>query len=83
MITVSMSINELWKKHGATDTYLCSLNGSDMGCIASAIAFENVEAFGKSSDAISADPESGKQLAELASLCGEWVRNSLYRSIGG
>ena len=60
MITVSMSINELWKKHGATDTYLCTLNGSDMGCIPSTIAFENAEAFGKSSDAISANPDAGK-----------------------
>ena len=83
MITVSMSINKLWKKHGATDTYLCTLNGSDMGCIATTIAFENAEAFGKSWDAISADPEAGTKLAELASLGGEWVRHNLYRSIGG
>ena len=60
MIAVSTSINQLWKKHGATDTYLCSFNGSDMGCMASTIAFENAEAFGKSSDAISANPEAGK-----------------------
>jgi hypothetical protein len=54
-----------------------------MGCIASTIAFENAEAFGRSSDAISTDPEAGEKLAELASLGDEWVRHNLYRSIGG
>ena len=58
-IAASIGIAEIWKKHGATDTWLSTLNGSDMGCLASTIAFENAEAFGKASDSISTDPEAG------------------------
>ena len=50
-IAASMAMGELWKKHGATDSRLSSLNGSDMGCLANTITFENAEAFGKASDA--------------------------------
>ena len=82
-IAASVAMGELWKKHGATDARLSSLNGSDMGCLANTITFENAEAFGKASDAISADPEAGKLMGTLASLGGEWVRHNLYRSIGG
>ena len=82
-IAASMAMGELWKKHGATDARLSSLNGSDMGCLANTITFENTEAFGKVSDAINTDYEAGKLMGTLASLGGEWVRHNLYRSIGG
>ena len=81
-IAASMAMGELWKKHGATDARLSSLNGSDMGCLANTITFENAEAFGKASDAINTDPEAGKLMGALANLSGEWVRHNLYRSIG-
>ena len=54
-----MAMGELWIKHGATDARLSSLNGSDMGCLANTITFENAEAFGEASDAINTDPEAG------------------------
>ena len=82
-IAASMAMGELWKKHGATDARLSSLNGSDMGCLANTITFENAEAFGKASDTINTDSEAGKLMGALASLGGEWVRHNLYRSIGG
>ena len=82
-IAASMAMGELWKKHGATDARLSSLNGSDMGCLANTITFENAEAFGKASDAINTDSEDGKLMGTLANLGGEWVRHNLYRSIGG
>ena len=82
-IAASMAMGELWKKHGATDARLSSLNGSDMGCLANTITFENAEAFGKVSDVINTDSEAGKLMGTLASLGGEWVRHNLYRSIGG
>ena len=82
-IAASMAMGELWKKHGATDARLSWLDGSDMGCLANTITFENAEAFGKVSDAINADSEAGKLMGTLASLGGEWVRHNLYRSIGG
>ena len=78
-----MTMGELWEKHGATDVRLSSLNGSDMGCLANTITFENAEAFGKVSDAFKKDSEAGKLMGTLASLGGEWVRHNLYRSIGG
>ena len=40
-----MAMGELWKKHGATDARLSSLNGSDMGCLANTIAFDNADSF--------------------------------------
>ena len=82
-IAASMALGELWKKHGATDARLSSLNGSDMGCLANTITFENAEAFGKASDAINTDSEAGRLMGTLANLGGEWVRHNLYRSIGG
>jgi len=82
-IAASMAMGELWKKHGATDARLSWLDGSDMGCLANTIAFENAEAFGKVSDAINTDSEAGKLMGTLASLGGEWVRHNLYRNIGG
>ena len=82
-IAASMAMGELWKKHGATDARLSSLNGSDMGCLANTITFENAEAFGKASDAINTDSEAGQLMGTLANLGGEWVRHNLYRSIGG
>ena len=82
-IAASMAMGELWKKHGATDARLSSLNGSDIGCLANTITFENAEAFGKATDAINTDSEVGKLMETLASLGGEWVRHNLYRSIGG
>ena len=78
-----MAMGELWKKHGATNVRLSWLDGSDMGCLANTITFENAEAFGKASDAINTDSEAGKLMGALASLGGEWVRHNLYRSIGG
>ena len=44
-IAASMAMGELWKKHGATDARLSSLNGSDMGCLANTIAFDNADSF--------------------------------------
>ena len=82
-IAASMAMGALWRTHGATDARLCLLNGSDMGCLANTITFENAETFGKASDAINTDSEAGKLMGTLANLGGEWVRHNLYRSIGG
>ena len=82
-IAASTAMGELWKKHGATDSRLSSLNGSDMGCLANTISFNDAEAFGKASDTINTDPEAGKLMGIIANLGGEWVPHNLYRSIGG
>ena len=82
-IAASMAMGELWKKYGATDTRLSSLNGADMGCLANTITFTNAAMFGKASDSLNTDPEAGKLMGTLASLGSKWVRQHLYRGIGG
>ena len=70
-IAASMAMGELWKKHGATNVRLSWLDGSDMGCLANTITFENAEAFGKVSDAINTDSEAGKL---NGNTCEPWRR---------
>jgi len=71
----------IWKRHGA-DVSFWTVSMGEIGNMAFACRFDSIEAYGKASDAVTADPSfAAWNAAATASGLTTWVRSNLARAI--
>ena len=71
----------IWKRHGA-DVSFWTVSAGEIGNLVFACRFDSFTAYGKSYDAVTADPAFQKWSAETtASGLTSWVRSNVARAI--
>lgn len=74
IMQLSKEAAALWRKHGAEVSYW-SVVGGEIGNLAFVVRFDSFEAYGRTMDAIAADPTTMEwQAKRLKAGQAEWIR---------